>query len=70
MSKAPALALTTTHGIPDTATAQRQAIVGGGVAFEYDRPKSIFGQFKDTGVNEVAQKLDQDLQAILQEAAT
>jgi hypothetical protein len=41
----------------------------GDVAFEYDRPKSVFGQFNDSGVNAVAEKLDQDLQAVLQKAA-
>ncbi len=43
--------------------------VGGEVAFEYDRPKSVFGQFKDAGVNAVAEKLDRDLQAVLQKTA-
>jgi hypothetical protein len=41
----------------------------GGAAFEYDRPKSVFGQFNDAGVDAVAEKLDRDLQAILQRAA-
>lgn len=41
----------------------------GGAAFEYDRPKSVFGQFNDAGVNAVAAQLDRDLQAVLQKAA-
>ena len=40
-----------------------------GVAFEYDRPISTFGQFADQEVNEVARKLDNDLQAVLKLAA-
>ncbi|MGA7325827.1 MAG: DUF302 domain-containing protein [Rhodomicrobium sp.] len=42
----------------------------GDVAFEYDRPKSVFDQFHDADVNAVAEKLDHDLQATLQKAAT
>ncbi len=41
----------------------------GDAAFEYDRPKSVFGQFNHTGVIAVAEKLDRDLQAVLQKAA-
>ena len=41
-----------------------------GVAFEYDRPISTFGQFADPDVNEVAGKLDKDLQAVLEAAAS
>jgi uncharacterized protein (DUF302 family) len=41
----------------------------GGVAFEYDRPASVFGQFNDADVNAVARELDQHLRAILQKAA-
>ena len=33
---------------------------------EYDRPKSVFGQFNDAGVNALAEKLDRDLQVVLQ----
>ncbi len=40
-----------------------------GVAFEYDRPISTFGQFGDPDVDEVARKLDKDLQAVLESAA-
>jgi uncharacterized protein (DUF302 family) len=43
--------------------------VGGGVAFEYDRPVSIFGQFGNADVNAVAGELDRDLQRVLQKAA-
>jgi uncharacterized protein (DUF302 family) len=43
---------------------------GDGVAFEYDRPISTFGQFADPDVNEVAGKLDIDLQAVLESAAS
>jgi Domain of unknown function DUF302 len=38
----------------------------GGVAFEYDRPVSVFGQFKNADVDAVANELDRDLQAVLQ----
>lgn len=41
-----------------------------GVAFEYDRPISTFGQFADAAVDEVARKLDKDLQAALESAAS
>jgi uncharacterized protein (DUF302 family) len=43
---------------------------GDGVAFEYDRPISTFGQFADPEVDEVARKLDKDLQAVLESAAS
>jgi hypothetical protein len=39
------------------------------VAFEYDRPVSIFGQFGNADVNAVAGELDRDLQTVLQKAA-
>ncbi len=42
----------------------------GGVAFEYDRPASVFGQFDSDEVDAVAQQLDRDLQAVLEAAAT
>jgi uncharacterized protein (DUF302 family) len=42
----------------------------GVVAFEYDRPASVFGQFGDDEVDAVAQQLDRDLQAVLEAAAT
>lgn len=42
----------------------------GVVAFEYDRPASVFGQFGDDQVDAVAQQLDYDLQAVLLSAAT
>jgi uncharacterized protein (DUF302 family) len=41
----------------------------GGVAFEYDRPASVFGQFGSDNVDIVAQQLDRDLQALLEAAA-
>jgi uncharacterized protein (DUF302 family) len=41
----------------------------GGVAFEYDRPVSTFGQFGDESVNGVARELDENLQNVLQKAA-
>ncbi|QXI16894.1 DUF302 domain-containing protein [Pseudomonas hamedanensis] len=37
----------------------------GVVAFEYDRPLSVFGQFGNNKVDAVARKLDEDLQAAL-----
>jgi uncharacterized protein (DUF302 family) len=42
----------------------------GRVAFEYDRPVSVFGQFHDAEVDLVAQQLDRDLQAALEDAAS
>ena len=39
------------------------------VAFEYDRPVSVFRQFKDAEVDLVALELDRDLQDVLQKAA-
>ncbi|MCA1501430.1 DUF302 domain-containing protein [Bradyrhizobium sp. NBAIM14] len=41
----------------------------GGVAFEYDRPASLFSQFGSEHVNAVAQQLDRDLQVLLEAAA-
>ena len=41
-----------------------------GVTFEYDRPLTTFGQFANPQVDEVAQKLDQDLLAALENAAS
>jgi hypothetical protein len=40
-----------------------------GVAFEYDRPVSTFGQFCDGRVNIVARELDENLENVLQRAA-
>jgi uncharacterized protein (DUF302 family) len=40
------------------------------VAFEYDRPISVFGQFADEEVDLVARKLDRDLQSVLEDAAS
>ncbi|QRM33591.1 DUF302 domain-containing protein [Microvirga sp. VF16] len=40
------------------------------VAFEYDRPTSVFGQFGDDHVDGVARQLDQDLQSALEAAAS
>jgi hypothetical protein len=42
----------------------------GAVAFEYDRPASVFGQFGNDEVDAVAQQLDRDLQALLEAAAS
>ena len=39
------------------------------VAFEYDRPVSVFRQFKDAEVDLVALELDRNLQDVLQKAA-
>lgn len=39
-------------------------------AFEYDRPASFFGQFGDVAVDRVAQQLDRELQAALEDAAS
>lgn len=41
----------------------------GVVAFEYDRPVSVFGQFGNAEVNLVALELDRQLQDVLQKAA-
>lgn len=40
------------------------------VAFEYDRPASVFAQFGDSQVDVVAQELDRSLQALLEAAAS
>lgn len=40
-----------------------------GVAFEYDRPASVFGQFGNEDVDAVARQLDDDLRALLEAAA-
>jgi len=40
----------------------------GGVAFEYDRPASVFGQFRSDNVDAVAQRLDRELQFLLEAA--
>lgn len=42
----------------------------GAVAFEYDRPASVFGQFGNDEVDVVAQHLDRGLQALLEAAAS
>jgi len=42
----------------------------GDVAFEYDRPASTFGQFGDDRIDVVARKLDENLQNVLQNAAS
>ena len=41
----------------------------GGVAFEYDRPASTFGQFANPEVDGVARDLDEQLQSVLDTAA-
>jgi len=41
-----------------------------GVAFEDDRPASVFGQFGDSRVDAVAQELDRRLQTLLEAAAS
>lgn len=41
----------------------------GEVAFEYDRPISMFGQFESQEIDAVATQLDKDLRAVLEEAA-
>ncbi|MBE7196858.1 MAG: DUF302 domain-containing protein [Parafilimonas terrae] len=42
---------------------------GGGVAFEYDRPASTFGQFGNPQVDAAAGKLDELLRSVLAAAA-
>lgn len=42
----------------------------GGVAFEYDRPVSVFGQFENAQIDLVARQLDRDLQSSLEAAAS
>ncbi|GEP57853.1 DUF302 domain-containing protein [Reyranella soli] len=42
----------------------------GVIAFEYDRPASVFGQFGNDEVDGVARQLDSDLQALLEAAAS
>jgi uncharacterized protein (DUF302 family) len=41
----------------------------GGAAFEYDRPRAVFGQFNDGKVDTVALELDEQLEAALKKAA-
>jgi uncharacterized protein (DUF302 family) len=41
----------------------------GGAAFEYDRPRAVFGQFNDGTVDTVALELDEQLEATLKKAA-
>jgi uncharacterized protein (DUF302 family) len=41
----------------------------GGSIFEYDKPSSLFGQYGDEQVTEVARHLDADLEAVLRKAA-
>jgi uncharacterized protein (DUF302 family) len=41
----------------------------GEVAFEYDRPVNLFGQFRDADVDVVAKELDAHLEAALRKAA-
>jgi hypothetical protein len=41
----------------------------GGAAFEYDRPRAVFGQFNDGEVNTVALELDEQLETALKKAA-
>jgi uncharacterized protein (DUF302 family) len=40
-----------------------------GAAFEYDRPRSVFGQYNDSKVDTVALELDEQLEAVLKKAA-
>jgi len=40
-----------------------------GAAFEYDRLRAVFGQFNDGKVDAVALELDQQLEAVLNQAA-
>ena len=42
----------------------------GEVAFEYDRPASLFGQFGNAEVDAVAEQLDRDLRSSLEAAAS
>ncbi len=42
---------------------------GGGCAFAYDQPSSLFGQFGDEQINVVARGLDEKLKAALLRAA-
>ncbi len=41
----------------------------GGSIFEYDRPSSLFSQFGDERVTEVARHLDAALESVLRKAA-
>jgi uncharacterized protein (DUF302 family) len=41
----------------------------GGTSLEYDRPSTLFSQFDDPGVAEVAQELDDKMAALIQSAA-
>src|ERR1700749_2469615 len=41
----------------------------GDVVFEYDKPSTLFGQFEDEAINEVARYLDRELEAALVKVA-
>ncbi|MGO4684755.1 DUF302 domain-containing protein [Hyphomicrobium sp. 2TAF46] len=41
----------------------------GDVVFEYDRPSTLFGQFEDETINDVARYLDRELEAALVKVA-
>jgi hypothetical protein len=39
-----------------------------GTALEYDRPSTLFGQFEDPGIDEVARELDEKMAALVAKA--
>jgi uncharacterized protein (DUF302 family) len=41
----------------------------GGTTMEYDRPSSMFGQFKDAEIDAMAQSLDQRLMTFLKKVS-
>jgi len=63
----------TQHRLPAALYAPLRVVLyeneDGRVAFEYDRPSSLFGQFGDERVTEVARELDAKLETVLIKAA-
>jgi uncharacterized protein (DUF302 family) len=63
----------TQHRLPAALYAPLRVVLyeneGGRVVFEYDRPCSLFGQFGDERVTEVARELDAKLESVLIKAA-
>jgi Domain of unknown function DUF302 len=64
----------TRHQLPAALYAPLRVLLyeddSGQVAFEYDRPSSLFGQFGDQRVTAVARELDASLERVLIDAAS
>ena len=58
----------TQHGIGTGLYAPLSLLVAGdegGTSLEYDRPSTLFGQFEDPGIDEVARELDEKMAALV-----